>query len=92
MNETERERILNQMRQLSSMFYNGAIHIGCHPFIEFTGLINEYIQACERAHFNGIDFTACSVHTGQVLPLQSFEKKYINEKLECIFVGQITIK
>jgi hypothetical protein len=92
MNEEEREKILKQMKQLSAGFYGGAIHIGCHPFIEFTGIMNEYIQACERAHLNGIDFTMCNVHTGQVLPLKPFEKNYINEKLECIFVGQILIK
>lgn len=92
MNEEEREKVLKQMRQLSSVFYGAAVHIGCHPYIEFAGLMNEYIQACERAHKNGIDFTMCSVHTGQALPLQDYEKNYINEKLECIFVGQITIK
>lgn len=84
----EREVMLEQMRIASSHFYQAAIRIGNHPFIEFTGLMNEYIGACRNAHAAGIDFTDCNTHTGSDLPLQVFQINYINEKLECIFTGR----
>lgn len=80
------------MRQASNAFYAAATQIGNHPFIEFTGLMNEYIQCCERAHEDGIDFTQCSKHSGQLLPMEPHEIDYINEKLECIFTGRILLQ
>ena len=88
MNEKERTEALYQMQTVSSGFHAQAVKIGVHPFIEFCGLMNEYIKACRRAHENGVDFSTCNTHTGQDLPLESFEVEYINEKLECIFTGR----
>lgn len=87
MNPEERERALRSMRAVSSLFYAQAVQIGNHPFIEFAGLMNEYIQCCEDAHRQGIDFTECNKHNGQVLPIKEFRAHYLNEKLECIFSG-----
>lgn len=87
MNAAEREKALVQMRAASAMFYANATRIGVHPFIEFCGLMNEYIKAAQSAHDKGIDFSECNVHSGQGLPLQPFEVDYINEKLMCVFVG-----
>lgn len=87
MTAAERNIALCRMRLASHAFYGLAIQTGCHPFIEFTGLMNEYIKCCERAHEQGIDFTACNAHTGNALPMKSFEVAYVNEKLECIFTG-----
>lgn len=83
----QRERALAEMQEASNAFYRSAIHIGNHPFIEFGGLMNEYINACRQAHAKGIDFTECNVHSGQVLPLHPVMSDYLNEKLECIFAG-----
>lgn len=88
MNAREREAALQQMQIASSHFYAMAQKIGNHPFIEFTGLMNEYIGACELAHQQGIDFTDCNVHTGHELPIPGHMVDYINEKLECIFTGR----
>lgn len=88
----ERELMLQQMDALSSMFYRGATKIGNHPFIEFTGLMNEYIKCCREAHKQGIDFTECNVHTGIELPMRPFEVAYVNEKLECIYTGRASLK
>jgi hypothetical protein len=84
----EREDMLKRMQAVSHLFYIQARAIGNHPFIEFAGLMNEYIKACHSAHDKGIDFTNCNTHSGQELPLEDFEVKYINEKLECIFTGR----
>lgn len=48
-----------------------ARRIGNHPFIEFTGLMNEYIVMCENALAQGIDFTETSIHgDGKPLPMR----------------------
>jgi hypothetical protein len=86
----ERARMLDQMRQVSDRFYAAAVAIKNHAFIEFNGLIVEYITLCQRAHDQGIDFTRCNIHTGTTLPMEPFNVDYISEKLGCIFSGQIT--
>lgn len=84
----EREVMLTEMEKASGAFYAAATRIGNHPFIEFCGLMNEYIKACRFAHRDGIDFTQCNTHSGQALPLAQFQVDYINDKLECIFTGR----
>jgi hypothetical protein len=82
----ELDEMLRAMRKASSAFYSDARRIGCHPFIEFTGLMNEYIQLCEAARARGQDFTETSIHGGgQPLPMQEHHRQYLNEKLECIY-------
>ena len=87
MDANERLVALSRMQETSDAFYRSAASIGNHPFIEFAGLMNEYITACRAAHAKGIDFTHCNVHNGQALPLHPVMSDYINEKLECIFSG-----
>lgn len=78
--------MIAKMRRASDHFYRDAVHTGCHPFIEFTGLMNEYIKICEQALAQGVDFTETSIHgSGKPLPMQSFQRDYLNEKLECIY-------
>lgn len=78
--------MLTKMQAVSSAFYAGAVRTGCHPFIEFTGLMNEYIQLCRAAMVQGEDFTETSVHgSGKPLPMQPHHRDYLNEKLECIY-------
>ena len=82
----ELEAMLTGMRQASSAFYAMAFKIGCHPFIEFTGLMNEYIQMCSNALAQGQDFTETSIHGGgQPLPMQAHHRAYLDEKLQCIY-------
>lgn len=82
----ELEAMLTEMKCATSTFYAQARKIGCHPFIEFTGLMNEYIQMCANALAQGQDFTETSIHgSGQALPMRSFERAYLNEKLQCIY-------
>lgn len=88
MNAKEREVAIVRMHAASRVFYRQSCDIGNHPFIEITGLMNEYIKACEAAHEQGIDFSECNTHSGLDLPLQPYSVDYINEKLECIFTGR----
>lgn len=87
MTPQEREVALEQMQNAVNAFYKAAVPIGNHPFIEFTGLMQEYVVACRDAHKKGIDFSECNTHAGIALPLHPTMSTYINEKLECIFSG-----
>lgn len=80
--------MLRRMREASAVFYGMAVNTRCHPFIEFTGLMNEYIKCCELAAEQGIDFADCNTHSGQQLPMPGHAVDYVNEKLECIFTGR----
>lgn len=77
-------QICDRMQDVSNTFYSGAVHTQCHTFIEFCGLMNEFIKVCRGAARKGIDFTDASTHTGQPLPLQTHESDYLSEKLNCI--------
>lgn len=88
MSHEQREEALARMQQLSDAFYRVATSIGVHPFIEFAGLMNEYIKCAREAHDSGIDFSACNTHCSQDLPMYPHSINYINEKLECIFTGR----
>ncbi|WP_413460627.1 hypothetical protein [Herbaspirillum huttiense] len=91
MTDEERVIAIESMRQAAGAFYRAAIGIGNHPFIEFAGLMTEYISACQAAHLRGIDFSQCNTHTGIHLPLAAHQVDYLNEKLECIFTGRSVI-
>ncbi len=84
--QAELEEMLVKMEQASRAFYGDARRTGCHPFIEFTGLMNEYIQMCREALTLGQDFTETSIHgSGQPLPMKEHHRAYLTEKLECIY-------
>lgn len=77
--------VIRRMKHASDTFYALAAMAGNHSFIEFTGLLNEYIQVCSRAIDDGIDFTMASTHTGVALPMESYNFGYLAEKLNCIY-------
>lgn len=83
--DKERAEILAKMQAVSNAFYGGATQTHCHPFIEFTGLLNEYIKMCRRASEAGVDFTQANTHTGEALPMETYEAEYLGEKLDCIY-------
>ncbi|MEG3842938.1 hypothetical protein [Microcoleus sp. herbarium14] len=88
------EEILAAMKAASGNYYREAIATNCHTFVEFTGLMNEYIKICERNLDRGIDFTKTSVHCpGEPrLHIEDWELDYINEKLQCIFPNLELVK
>ena len=81
----ERLRMLDQMTSLSNAFYIGATRVGCHAYIEFCGLMNEYIKLCQEAEEEDIDWTNANTHSGKVLPVRPHHIQYLAEKLDCIF-------
>jgi len=81
----EREELLAKMSAVSHAFYAQATRAGVHAFIEFCGLMNEFIQVCHRAHQAGLDFTMANTHTGIELPFEVYNAEYLAEKLNCIY-------
>jgi hypothetical protein len=81
----KRELMLKQMEQLTEAFYWRAFQIGCHPFIEFCGVMTEYLKVAQAAHEAGIDFTNTTAHSGFPLPIQPYNAKYLGDKIGCIY-------
>ena len=77
--------MLAKMKAVSSSFYLQACLTGCHTFIEFTGLMNEFIKVCEQSAAAGVDFASASTHSGKPLVVYPYNADYIVEKLDCIF-------
>jgi len=88
------EQSIELMKEASNTFYRLAANTQCHPFLEFTGIINEYIKICEENYkLRGIDFREENIHTGRnQMVIPDYMVDYINEKLECIFQGLIVVK
>lgn len=81
--------ILRAMERASNTFYANAFNSGmghhCHAFIEFTGLMNEFIVLCRQAHARGIAFGDANTHTERPLPIEVHQAAYLAEKFDCIF-------
>lgn len=86
------EDSLVKMREASNQFYVAATKVQCHAFIEFTGLMNEYIKVCEANLKRGTDFRELNVHGEGQLHVEPYELDYIGEKLNCIFQGALEVK
>lgn len=84
-NKHEREQQLAKMRVVSDTFYYSAIKINVHAFIEFCGLMNKFIDICERTSDAGVDFNTANRHVGQALKVETHDIEYLAEKFECIF-------
>lgn len=81
----ELKLMIRRMSDLVTLFYQSAVQIGNHPFIEWTGILNEYVRLCMNALAEGIDFADANVHSSGVLPVYAFNIDYFAEKARCIF-------
>lgn len=82
----EAEAILEKMQMASSTFYAAAVKIGCHAFIEFTGLMNEYINVCRSMTEKGdLSWVMANTHTEVPLDMRAHHVHYLLEKLDCIY-------
>ncbi|CAM4153780.1 hypothetical protein [Roseateles saccharophilus] len=48
MTPDQHELVLVQLQQASNEFYRATVHIGNHPFIEFAGLMNKFIDIVSK--------------------------------------------
>jgi lipopolysaccharide biosynthesis protein len=81
----ERKQMLEKMRRLSNAFYSEAVQIGVHSFIEFTGLMNEFIDICRNADVQGVDFVRANTHSNKAMSIADHQIHYLAEKLDCIY-------
>jgi hypothetical protein len=77
--------MLVRMKRITDAFYGRATGVGVHAFIEFCGLMNEFVQVCQEAHARGVNFTQANTHSGQELPFAPHHATYLAEKLNCIY-------
>jgi len=75
----EREEMLAVMRRAKDSFYFMAVQVGDHRFVEFAGMIGEYIKLCEAAHEKGYDLTELH-HV-----MRPYHAHYVGEKIGCIY-------
>lgn len=90
LDEDDKKRLktcIDKMRRASDGFYGSAVQAGNHAFIEFCGVMNEYINICEDNLKQGIDFTMCNQHTDLKMQVDRHRFDYLKEKLHCIFEG-----
>lgn len=74
------------MRRAAECFYRDAVKIGVHSFIEFTGLLNEYIKICEAAEATGdSSWSHANTHSETPLAMREHHIAYLIEKLDCIY-------
>jgi hypothetical protein len=82
----ERKQKLEEMNRLTTLFYAGAVKIGVHSFIEFTGLMNEYISACRTMEAAGDgSWDHANTHSDSPMTLKPYHIQYLTEKLDCIY-------
>lgn len=78
-------KMVEDMQKVSNNFYGEAVKIGNHSFIEFAGLMNEYINMCAETLARDGDFTRANTHTGIGLVMMDYQAAYLAEKLNCIY-------
>lgn len=76
----ERLQLIVYMTHAADVFYAYAQRIGVHEFLEFTGLMREYVKICEATAEAGGDFAA----DGR-LAMKPDHGEYLAEKLDCIY-------
>lgn len=77
--------LAKQMRQTANAIYPMLMRCNVHPFIEFNGLMQKYVDVCERAAAKEIQFPFANEHSGQQIPVEPHDMLYLAEKLRCIF-------
>ena len=80
----ERELMLERMRFAVDTFYSYAQLTNVHQFLEFAGLMSEYVKQCRKLHERGIDF---ATEQGKLFELcdEQHAALYLGEKVNCIY-------
>lgn len=81
----ELKTIVRRMEGANAQVYWTVMSVGCHPYTEFCGLLNEYAKICSEAAEQGVQFPMCNEHSGVPLPVKPYNMEYLAEKLRCIF-------
>ena len=84
-NKEELQAITQKMRNTSNRVYVLLQSCGVHAFIEFNGLMQKYVDLCQRAADEGVDFTMFNTHNDKTFEVQDHDVVYLAEKFDCIF-------
>ena len=80
--------LVARMRAVSNatydLFFRAGMGSEAHAFLEFNGLIAKYVDICHRCAEAGIDFRFLNTHSGEGLPVEVHDMRYLGEKLDCI--------
>lgn len=81
-----RLKMIEDMREAAKRFYGAAVGTRSHAFLEFTGLMNEYVAIAEHAESQGNEhWPQANQHIAIPLPLQPHNVVYLADKLACIY-------
>jgi len=85
----EMRSTIRLMRSINSQFYATVFSAGvgsrCHAFVEFAGLQAKFIDFCEEAMNQGVEFPFANTHGGIPVPLAAHHVEYLGEKFDCIY-------
>ena len=76
----ENQNSLDRMEQASAVFYRMAQDTKKHQFLEFNGLLAEYIKLLKVLHTEDKDIVE-----SDNLPMKDYNAAYLAEKLDCIY-------
>lgn len=79
------KRMRGVSQRVYGLFFASNMGAECHAFLEFNGLLSKYVDICEAAINEGVDFRTASIHGGTGLPLAGHDVEYLAEKFTCIF-------
>jgi hypothetical protein len=88
MSEYTKDQLLDLahgMRDAANRIYPILVQCNVHPFIEFNGLMQKYVDICQNAARKGIAFPDLHEHSGEAVPVEAHDMLYLAEKLRCIF-------
>jgi hypothetical protein len=84
-NKEELQAITQKMRNTANRVYVLLQSCEVHAFIEFNGLMQKYVDLCQRASDAGVDFTMFNTHNDRAFTVHAHDIEYMAEKFDCIF-------
>lgn len=85
----EQRETLRKMREINAAFYAMVFSAGmgsrCHAFVEFCGLQAKFIDLCQEALDQGVEFAFANQHSALPWPIDRHHADYLGEKFHCIY-------
>ena len=81
----ELQALTLKMRATANTVYVLLQSCQVHAFIEFNGLMQKYVDLCQRAADEGVDFSMYNTHNEKSFTVHGHDIEYLAEKFDCIF-------
>lgn len=86
---------VGELKEIVTQFYWTLFHakVGArfHAFIEWCGVMSKHLDIMKELLVRGGDPLHGNIHTGTPVDLEQHHWDYLNEKIECIFGGQVKV-